>query len=72
MGFDTSPEKKDELKGKQFELASKLDNLLLESNVSTVEGAVRYMAANTRQTLLQALEMAEKNSTGVTNIEKIL
>ncbi len=68
MAFE-KPEYKDK---KQMELANQLNGLLLRNDVSVVEGAIRFMAANTRNTLLRALEMAEKNSPGVTKIENSL
>lgn len=57
---------------RQHELASQLSGLLLEKDVSVVEGAIRFMSVNTRNTLLRALEMAERNSPGITKVENSL
>ena len=48
------------------ELATKLDELLVEADISTLENAIRFMGLNTRNTLLRAIEMSgtkvEENS----------
>ncbi|MBP9711679.1 MAG: hypothetical protein KBD55_01455 [Candidatus Pacebacteria bacterium] len=68
MGFETPKDRSKE----QFELAGDLDELMLKNGVEVVEAAIRYMAVNTRQTLLRAIEMAERTSPGATKIENPL
>jgi hypothetical protein len=72
MGFENQG---NSLGGEKLEmarhrLAMKLDELILAGQedpgfVDILEGSIRYMAENTRETLLRAMELAEKNSGGL-------
>lgn len=56
MGFETQHSKESEQRA--FEIASKLDGAVLDVDLNTLEKAVRYMGANTRETLARAIAVA--------------
>lgn len=60
MAFEN--EKSPEQEAKAFEVAGKLDELVINSDLGTLEQAIRYMGQNSRESLKRALEIAERKS----------
>ncbi|OGE77776.1 MAG: hypothetical protein A2751_01840 [Candidatus Doudnabacteria bacterium RIFCSPHIGHO2_01_FULL_46_14] len=57
MGFEN--ENNPENEAKAYEIASKLDEMVVDIDMAVLEKAVRYMGANTRESLKNAISIAE-------------
>ena len=65
--------KPEDLDRKRHELAGRLDDIFLnERDINVLEGSIRFMGQNTRERLLRALALAERNSPGVTKLDDSL
>ena len=60
MGFETANNPESE--NKALEIASKLSALVVDTDIATLEKAIRYMAANARESLTRAISIDESKT----------
>ena len=56
----TGPELQEDIRQKGMELAGKLSEILIDTRQAELVEAIKMMGANTRESLVRAIEMAGK------------